>query len=974
MLPSPPRPRPFRAAILLIAVWLSVVSLGPVSQVCAQPAAPQKPANQYRYWTTNWSFEDIEVGTLAGRLERLGIELPIDVDGIVTVNFEVGIPLNALRTGKAYRIEGTLTGRNVKADQLVLDSVRAEVKFDDGTLTLQKLDAKQGGGTIAGDAKFELLPRGDFSGHLQLSQFRTEAVFDLLAKFGGNWAEAWSIATVDGKVDVNGRTDDLKIPLNWNVAGEVSANEIRYGKELQVDLNVPEFRLKQRRVTIQNTSLRSSQTRPSGQPIFLANLSGSVDLADTPKVDLRLTADDLPLGMFSKTLEGKIDVDGRVQGTVSTEAITNDATDPLQIRAAIASPRLKIAGLDLGRLEHDLTLDRQRFRLAPRAPIEPDDTSLARIRSLSAQYAVSEERLQVNAFEAELFQGKLNGTASLALTSRGQHQFDVRWDDLSPEVTITLPLATKPTTLAATTSGRLNWRVEADQLDRPLAHRGAAIVRISQLTASGESLGRLIAEVSVDGDGIEAAVDGEILGGRLTVHSTTTPDPQASWADLLRYTVVDRFSLNDTSLEQASVLMGHQRGVYGGRLDVQSGIVDLNNLREPIEIQAALRSVRISGKELSPSLAVTLRVRDGVANIQSLRGVYAGGLLTGQGVWSFDAGMPGTGQRNISLRLTRAKGSQILLPVSAEAGQWLSGIVSGQVTVTGTGQGFINKLRVTGNVVADNATAFDLPVGDAHSSLVVTYDVPTSRWSAKFPNVKSSLAGGSVSGALRLASSASHRGTLDMDSRWKVAHVDFEQLLSTYVGTTTIGQGDVTGDLTLSGRRISGARQLRGQFRFRLGGTDASAVPGLSTAGVLLGASALVGTRFNEGIATGRIASGAIVLEEVALVSDRVAVKAEGRVGLLDTRMNVGVVLSTGNFQGQDLLVDLVGLSDLIFASPFGQINRLLSDRTFVFEINGTASSPIIRLLPGESLQANVRRFAVQELITITVADGLFSN
>ena len=90
-----------------------------------------------------------------------------------------------------------------------------------------------------------------------------------------------------------------------------------------------------------------------------------------------------------------------------------------------------------------------------------------------------------------------------------------------------------------------------------------------------------------------------------------------------------------------------------------------------------------------------------------------------------------------------------------------------------------------------------------------------------------------------------------MESDWRVNHVDFESLLHTYVGTSTIGRGDLTGDFALNGRDITTARDLSGRYHVRLGGTDATAVPGLSAAGSLLGATSLGGTRFKAGESRG---------------------------------------------------------------------------------------------------------------------------
>ena len=210
---------------------------------------------------------------------------------------------------------------------------------------------------------------------------------------------------------------------------------------------------------------------------------------------------------------------------------------------------------------------------------------------------------------------------------------------------------------------------------------------------------------------------------------------------------------------------------------------------------------------------------------------------------------------------------------------------------------------------------------------------------------------------------------------WKVdggqPNVDFEQLLGTYVGTSTIGKGNVTGRLTLGGRNISRANDLKGEYRIKLGGTDATAVPGLSASGALLGATSLAGVRFSDGESSGRITRGSVVIDHLTLASDRVAFQASGRIAIRDKRMDIAAVLATGNFQGQSQLISQLGAKTALNYLPIGQINRLVSDRTVVFEMMGPMRDPVIRLLPAETLQANARRFLIQEAVGLIAAESL---
>ena len=56
---------------------------------------------------------------------------------------------------------------------------------------------------------------------------------------------------------------------------------------------------------------------------------------------------------------------------------------------------------------------------------------------------------------------------------------------------------------------------------------------------------------------------------------------------------------------------------------------------------------------------------------------------------------------------------------------------------------------------------------------------------------------------------------------------------------------------------------------------------------------------------------------------------------------------------------------------PIGSVNRLLSDRTIVIQMVGPTRDPVIRLMTGETLRANVRRFALQEALGLVIADSV---
>src|SRR5688572_16271093 len=94
-------------APLLLVAWLQAAA-------SAQPAATQN--SRIRYFTQQWSFDDVDVGTLARRLARVGLELPVTLSGRVSGTLSVGVPWGALGEARAWRLGGTLSSSELTVD------------------------------------------------------------------------------------------------------------------------------------------------------------------------------------------------------------------------------------------------------------------------------------------------------------------------------------------------------------------------------------------------------------------------------------------------------------------------------------------------------------------------------------------------------------------------------------------------------------------------------------------------------------------------------------------------------------------------------------------------------------------------------------------------------------------------------------------------------------------------------------------
>lgn len=987
--------------VLLVVGALTPSSAVAQVQPAKQPAAaPPAAAPSYRYWTTDWSLDDVDIGDLVIKLRTIGIQLPLELKGRATVDFRVSVPLNALRTGRAYRINGSLVVRDLVADRLRFDLVRADVVLKDGQLLLNQLRcieqidreaskratadnagkpvqdrATENSGTVVGTATAQLIPQGDFKADLKTRNLPLGPIAKLLARFGfsdGHDTVAGSLTT---DLALSGRVDEIRQPQRWKIAGDFTASGLRRGDEDGFDLATTGFRWAENQLDVSELRIDSDQ-----RPGFFVAASGKVRFDNSTAFELDVSANDIPLPDVAFLLSpdaqslvvGKLDAKGSASGTIGP----TNSIEAMDVQIAVASPRVVVAGLQLGLLEHDLKLTTEHCSLAPRGQgTNKSDwaTSNLVIESLDFDYAITEQAATLNNLAAKLFGGEIKGRADFARNPQLEHRLDLSWTAIDPVFELPFAGIWPPPKVSVQSSGEIQWTVPSGKVMTPTAHRGTAQVNLRQIDLGSQSVGEADITMRVDGETLDASLDGRLFGGKATIKTIAQLDQLTSWIDVPTKLQFTEFQLDGFSMRR---LLQHA-GIDRPRFDARIGASVTPNLSSsdgsPLGLSGTAKLVvaglTADGVLVSRSLKLAVRFDGTDLVVESCNGVYAGGQVDIDGTWSVAGGT-----KLLTARLTRAKGEVFLLPISARASDWAGGIVSGRATIAGFGAGWIDAFRISGSMSTESGTTFGMPIGNAHGPFNVVVSTSPLSWRATFPTMRSNLARGRVSGNLVLQSSGGGRAGVHLDSQWRVNHVDFESLLSSSIGTSTIGRGDLTGDFRLSGRNIRNIKDLEGEWRIRLGGTDATAVPGLSTAGSLLGATSLTGVRFEQGEAIGRISNGRLLLENVSMVSDRVSVQAKGSVGLVDRRMDIGAVISTGNFQGQNVLLANLGTQALLDSVPIGQINQLLSDRTIVVQMVGSAQSPVIRLLAGETLRANAQRFARQRVFGLIVADALWSD
>ena len=375
------------------------------------------------------------------------------------------------------------------------------------------------------------------------------------------------------------------------------------------------------------------------------------------------------------------------------------------------------------------------------------------------------------------------------------------------------------------------------------------------------------------------------------------------------------------------------------------------------------------------------KLRNNVFDIGSFVGDYADGSARAKGrIYLVDNS--GTVHPRADLRVSASR-------VNLSKALWFLGDIAndyeGRVSATTTLAGYQESIRVRGSCNGSKLMLYGLLLGKAHSSLVADANVARQSWSVQFPSVRSSQGGGQVEGELALASTRTGGRGVDLTSRWRTRRVDFSRLSKQIGKSTSLASGEITGDLTLSGKSIRGLDDLNGRFDFALGQTRGAAIPGLLGVSGLLGPVSLVNQTFDVGEVKGLIGRGAITVDEFWLGSDTALVQADGKVFLRSGRMDLNALIATGDYG--DVAANFAEMTQqyafrsVLPGSAILGISDLLLDRTLVVRVIGTLQDPIVRIQPVQTFREEAARFLLREGqrlilagITAGAADSLNSN
>src|SRR5262249_50001620 len=157
------------------------------------------------------------------------LKLPVALAGKVSVNVQLGIPIDRPRDTQAYRFTGSVTSPRFQVEGVEMTAVKARVNYRNGVLRLRELDGQvprpgdrskeRRAGTFAGSARVDVVPQKDLHADLRLKEVPLERFLALAVgpkgKPGGR---------LTGAVSFDAPVARLREPASWRGKASVDSS------------------------------------------------------------------------------------------------------------------------------------------------------------------------------------------------------------------------------------------------------------------------------------------------------------------------------------------------------------------------------------------------------------------------------------------------------------------------------------------------------------------------------------------------------------------------------------------------------------------------------------------------------------------------------------------------------------------------------------------------------------------------------
>ena len=616
---------------------------------------PAKAKDEPTYITANLKLHDVNLPEL---LKKVNVEVPIKLDGKISLNVKAEIPIAGDTAIKNYRINGSLTSDKFIFEGMTLLNFKAEVVFRDGLLTLTELsgtiDAPEKPGTFNGTASFGVEPRTVLKATLKLDGIPLDEIVKAAPSLKG-----LATGRLSGEATVQAPADKLADPTTYVASATITSDMLtglgRNAKNLTVKIDVKDG----------IATLSKAAANVEGLPI---TGNGTLKLTDKYAFDATIVTEP--------------------SDTAAIEKIVPEAGLPFALNGKFDTST-KVTG----------TLEPLTYELGGKFSAENLNVGEAMINKISTDWALTESQISLKNIDAIIKDGTLKGDATVPLADKG--------DGLNAKLTLNnldldeLAKASPDYANLAggTVSGTVNVQAPADKLMTPGAYTGSANLTAPQLTAYKRSAKNVEIIIDVkDGMATLSKAVGNVEGLPLTMAGTMKLSDKFDFAA----NIVTEPS--DTAAITKIVPEAELPFDLSGKFDTNTKVTGtLQPLAYDLNGKFNAENLNL-GEALINKISTDYALSESQITLKNIDAVIKDGTLKG------DAAVPLSEQGkelNVNLTLNNLNLDE-LAKVSPEYANLVGGVVSGKVDLQAPAGKFMTPGAYTGNVniTAPQLTAY----------------------------------------------------------------------------------------------------------------------------------------------------------------------------------------------------------------------------------------------------------------------------
>ena len=877
-----------------------------------QPADPKRTDQTVLDATVK--LRDIDVGQL---LDKLDVKVPYKIAGKVTVEVAVAVPLGQAATRAAYKFSGTVSSPELVLEGLTLRGLSATVNYQNGILKLTVLKGTippaandpDPAGTFSGTATVAVEPPGDAAANLLLDRIPLGEVLKAIPGFAID-----ARGRVSGKAEFKAPFNTIFDPATWAGTAGLSSDSLtvagRTAKAVRLGLTVAKG----------TATLTDAAATVEGIPVTATaslGLTGkypfdaALKTSGTDVTDLRKL---VPEAKLPLPVEGVLETESKVNGTLVPFTYTAGGT-------------VKATKLTLGK--------------TPANHVE-------------LKWELTAAHVAVSDLKADVFGGSIGGSADYPFDPKKAGAFNLTFKEVDLGAASAF-VPDFPVKVTGSVTGKVAGTIPPADSKQGRVGNLDVDLTAPKLTVQGIPAERLVGKAVVKDGAIDYSLEGKTLGGSFEVKGRypgqgKKPDRKDDRGSL-RVSDID-LSLLARTLKMASL------APLRGRVDVT---FEYDNDLSTGSGRIVVRGLAWGEARVGQELRGVLLLHNGTLELRDFAGSLAGGDLRARARVQVN----NPARNFVILAIDRADAKRLLAPIPE-----LNGVIDGDLSIVVRGS-LGPEMHGSGTVSIPRGTVSGVEVSEFR--VPFTYAAVPGGYSRLAIQEASSHAG---NGQLRgnVTMEWGQVGGARVDGRVTFTNLPLRTISPSLGESGLFGNGRITGRFDLSGTNVKSADDLNGALIATLNNTSVKEVPVLQRAVPYLNPAGLV-QPFQAGDVRANLTRGVFRVERLALSNPGAQLFAEGTVTTRGT-LDLNVVAHTGQVGPDVRGLRLLGLRLPAFGpiplTLIRDVTDFFSNRTIRLTINGTVSSPVVRVNAAALLgEEAVRFFLTRYVVPAEFADLL---